>query len=193
MEAFRSAFDGFVDWELPTAKALREGCVLCLRLDFPVERTLKSRYFTFGVHAPPPSHFAPTATMYCACIQVCRVGFSGPHQGLTAHIGRYRNSPVMHKRLGSYLKGVLLSLSPCFSQSFLYCTSIGFRELSFASQTLGNISEQPYAGAIPQKSGVFQTSTSPSSLATECASAFLRQLARSSARPRGLHFGPYQR
>ena len=27
MEDFRSAFDGFVDWELPTAKALWEGFV----------------------------------------------------------------------------------------------------------------------------------------------------------------------
>ena len=30
MEAFRSAFDGFVDWELPTAKARREGFVSCV-------------------------------------------------------------------------------------------------------------------------------------------------------------------
>eukprot|EP00438_Fugacium_kawagutii_P018470 Skav204799 [mRNA] locus=scaffold763:472564:475174:+ [translate_table: standard] len=31
---------------------------------------------------------------------VGKVSFSGPHQGLLAHIERYRNSPVMHKKLG---------------------------------------------------------------------------------------------
>jgi hypothetical protein len=29
--------------------------------------------------------------------QVCEVRWSGPHQGLEAHVERYRNSPVMHK------------------------------------------------------------------------------------------------
>ena len=35
-----------------------------------------------------------------AFVQVGKVSFSGPHQGLLAHIERYRNSPVMHKKLG---------------------------------------------------------------------------------------------
>ncbi|CAE7570336.1 ML4 [Symbiodinium natans] len=60
VDDFWGAFDGFVDWELPTAK-------------------------------------------------VCRVGFSGPHQGLTAHIARYRNSPVMHKSVPDEYKPVILS------------------------------------------------------------------------------------
>eukprot|EP00913_Durusdinium_trenchii_P000434 g397.t1 len=29
--------------------------------------------------------------------KVCEVRWSGPHQGLRAHVDRYRNSPVMHK------------------------------------------------------------------------------------------------
>ncbi|CAK0854639.1 unnamed protein product [Prorocentrum cordatum] len=28
--------------------------------------------------------------------KVCQVSWTGPHQGLDAHIDRYRNSPVMH-------------------------------------------------------------------------------------------------
>ena len=34
--------------------------------------------------------------------KVGQVSFSGPHQGLLAHIERYRNSPVMHKTLGVF-------------------------------------------------------------------------------------------
>ena len=34
--------------------------------------------------------------------KVGQVSFSGPHQGLLAHIERYRNSPVMHKTLGGF-------------------------------------------------------------------------------------------
>ena len=37
--------------------------------------------------------------------KVGRVSFSGPHQGLLAHIERYRNSPVMHKCLDMKAKG----------------------------------------------------------------------------------------
>lgn len=29
--------------------------------------------------------------------KVCKVSWSGPHQGLQSHVERYRNSPVMHK------------------------------------------------------------------------------------------------
>ena len=37
--------------------------------------------------------------------KVGQVSFSGPHQGLLAHIERYRNSPVMHKTLGVFFFG----------------------------------------------------------------------------------------
>lgn len=40
--------------------------------------------------------------------KVCRVAWSSPHQGLKAHIERYRNSPVMHKRVPDSFKPVIL-------------------------------------------------------------------------------------
>lgn len=41
--------------------------------------------------------------------KVCRVSWSGPHQGLEAHVARYRNSPVMHETVRDEFKPVLFS------------------------------------------------------------------------------------
>merc|ERR1711865_250110 len=40
--------------------------------------------------------------------KVCGVSWSGPHQGLEAHVDRYRNSPVMHPDVPDNFKPVLL-------------------------------------------------------------------------------------
>lgn len=40
--------------------------------------------------------------------KVCGVGWSGPHQGLTAHVDRYRNSPVMHQDVPDSFRPILL-------------------------------------------------------------------------------------
>jgi len=40
--------------------------------------------------------------------KVCGVSWSGPHQGLEAHIERYRNSPVMHVEVPDNFKPILL-------------------------------------------------------------------------------------
>lgn len=39
--------------------------------------------------------------------KICHVDWSGPHQGLEAHVERYRNSPVMHKCVPDGYKPVL--------------------------------------------------------------------------------------
>jgi len=41
--------------------------------------------------------------------KVCRVSWCGPHQGLEAHIARYRNSPVMHESVPDSYKPVIFS------------------------------------------------------------------------------------
>jgi len=41
--------------------------------------------------------------------KVCRVSWSGPHQGLEAHIERFRNSPVMHGSVCDDFKPVLFA------------------------------------------------------------------------------------
>lgn len=41
--------------------------------------------------------------------KVCGVNWSGPHQGLAAHIERYRNSPVMHEAVPDPYKPIILS------------------------------------------------------------------------------------
>jgi len=41
--------------------------------------------------------------------KVCEVRWSGPHQGLKAHIDRYKNSPVMHESVPDEYKPVLFS------------------------------------------------------------------------------------
>ncbi|CAE7221130.1 ML5 [Symbiodinium sp. CCMP2456] len=40
--------------------------------------------------------------------KVCGVSWSGPHQGLEAHVERYRNSPVMHESVPDEYKPVVL-------------------------------------------------------------------------------------
>jgi len=40
-------------------------------------------------------------------VKVCQVCWSGPHQGLQAHVERYRNSPVMHKQVPDQYKPVV--------------------------------------------------------------------------------------
>ena len=40
--------------------------------------------------------------------KVCRVSLSGPHQGLQAHVERYRNSPVMHETVPDEYKPMVL-------------------------------------------------------------------------------------
>ena len=39
--------------------------------------------------------------------KVCQMGWSGPHQGLEAHVERYRNSPVMHKSVPDCYKPLI--------------------------------------------------------------------------------------
>lgn len=39
--------------------------------------------------------------------KVCGVTWSGPHQGLQAHIERYRNSPVMHESVSDTYKPII--------------------------------------------------------------------------------------
>lgn len=39
--------------------------------------------------------------------KVCYISWSGPHQGLEAHISRYRNSPVMHPEVGDECKPLI--------------------------------------------------------------------------------------
>lgn len=41
--------------------------------------------------------------------KVCQVTWSGPFQGLKAHLERYRNSPVMHPNVPDEFKPVLFS------------------------------------------------------------------------------------
>ena len=41
--------------------------------------------------------------------KVCQVGWSGPYQGLQAHIERYKNSPVMHKSVPDDFKPMIFS------------------------------------------------------------------------------------
>ncbi|CAK9047904.1 unnamed protein product [Durusdinium trenchii] len=41
--------------------------------------------------------------------KVCQVSWSGPKQGLKAHLDRYKNSPVMHKSVPDEYKPILLS------------------------------------------------------------------------------------
>jgi len=40
--------------------------------------------------------------------KVCEVSWSGPYQGLAAHIRRYRNSPLMHEDVPDEYKPVVL-------------------------------------------------------------------------------------
>ena len=46
------------------------------------------------IHAEPINE-----TWWDCVLEVCQVSWSGPKQGLKAHVDRYKNSPVMHKRL----------------------------------------------------------------------------------------------
>jgi len=41
--------------------------------------------------------------------KICQVSWSGPHQGLKAHVDRYKNSPVMHQSVPDEYKPVLFS------------------------------------------------------------------------------------
>lgn len=41
--------------------------------------------------------------------KVCQVSWSGPKQGLKAHVDRYKNSPVMHKSVPDEYKPMILS------------------------------------------------------------------------------------
>ncbi|CAE7386822.1 TE1 [Symbiodinium natans] len=41
--------------------------------------------------------------------KVCQVKWSGPHQGLEAHVERYKNSPVMHKCVPDEYKPVIFA------------------------------------------------------------------------------------
>jgi len=44
-----------------------------------------------------------------ACTKVCNVGWGEAHQGLSAHIERYRNSPLMHESVPDMYRPILLS------------------------------------------------------------------------------------
>jgi len=43
------------------------------------------------------------------CAKVCNVGWGEAHQGLSAHIERYRNSPLMHESVPDMYRPILLS------------------------------------------------------------------------------------
>ena len=73
MRAFWESFDGFKRWSLPSAKA----------------KTAESALFSGSLGDGSLQLLEPR--------EVCRVSWSGPHQGLAAHVERYRNSPVMHR------------------------------------------------------------------------------------------------
>jgi hypothetical protein len=45
----------------------------------------------------------------CLCDTVCEVAWCNPHQGLPAHVERYRNSPVMHESVPEEWRPLLLS------------------------------------------------------------------------------------
>eukprot|EP00933_Yihiella_yeosuensis_P085084 TRINITY_DN9988_c0_g1_i1.p1 TRINITY_DN9988_c0_g1~~TRINITY_DN9988_c0_g1_i1.p1 ORF type:complete len:271 (-),score=55.63 TRINITY_DN9988_c0_g1_i1:265-1077(-) len=42
--------------------------------------------------------------------KVCHVSWSGPHQGQTAHVDRYRNSPIMHSSVPDEYKPAIFAL-----------------------------------------------------------------------------------
>ena len=77
-----------------------------------VYSSLFQSHFRFGSVGPtaqlePPNHprakALPTA-------KVCEVRWSGPHQGLRAHVDRYRNSPASRPRLAR--RGVVATGGP---------------------------------------------------------------------------------
>jgi hypothetical protein len=53
------------------------------------------------------SRFAGFSNWILPSRKVCIVNWSGPHQGVDAHIERYRNSPVMHEAVPDTYKPVL--------------------------------------------------------------------------------------
>lgn len=52
-------------------------------------------------------HFDGFSNWILPSRKVCGVNWSGPHQGLEAHIERYRNSPVMHEAVPDAYKPVI--------------------------------------------------------------------------------------
>jgi len=53
--------------------------------------------------------FAGFSNWVLPTAKVCQVSWSGPHQGLIAHVERYRNSPVMHNSLRDEYKPVIFA------------------------------------------------------------------------------------
>lgn len=53
--------------------------------------------------------FAGFSNWVLPTAKVCQVGWSGPHQGLIAHVERYRNSPVMHNSVPDEYKPVIFA------------------------------------------------------------------------------------
>jgi len=82
---FWAHFDNFSAWPLESAKVL----------DAFTPSTVVSPSSPSG----DLSSIDPGATPESAITQVCCLGWSRPHQGLSALIERYRNSPVMHESL----------------------------------------------------------------------------------------------
>lgn len=52
-------------------------------------------------------HFQDFNDWACPAEKLCDVDWSEPHQGLQAHIARYRNSPVMHEAVADECKPVM--------------------------------------------------------------------------------------
>ena len=53
--------------------------------------------FNSSLHKLMADNQRATSSTERLALKVCRVTWSGPHQGLAAHVERYRNSPVMHR------------------------------------------------------------------------------------------------
>ncbi|CAE7570339.1 ML1 [Symbiodinium natans] len=85
VRAFWESFDGFKRWSLPSAKA----------------KTAESALFSGSLGDGSLQLLEPR--------EVCRVSWSGPHQGLAAHVERYRNSPVMHRSVPDEYRPVVFT------------------------------------------------------------------------------------
>lgn len=78
--------------------------------------------------------------------KVCEVRWSGPHQGLEAHVERYRNSPVMHKSVPDEYRPVIFvdgqrrshaDRSTHVELGDFHCTDIFVRKVPWHSNGLG--------------------------------------------------------
>lgn len=83
---------------------------LYLPIDFQSKACLGYAFVNLANHESA-DRFRLTFHGFCDWIlpsrKVCRVDWSGPHQGLEAHLERYRDSPVMHDAVPDIYKPAL--------------------------------------------------------------------------------------